>query len=184
MKLFLVKPLKIAISILLIITIIYACVFILRIIFPNEYGSIIEKYSKEYGIDAYTALALVKAESNFNPDAVSHKKAKGLMQLTDETFLFCKSNISLNDDVFNPENNIKAGIWYLSFLSDKFNSDITNVLASYNAGASNVKKWLENEKYSPDGLSLKKVPYEETHNYIKRVLHYRKIYYLLYGQYR
>lgn len=183
MKLFF-KPFKIIISILLIATILVSAVFILKIIFPDEYGSIVENYSKEYGIDAYTVLALIKAESNFNPDAVSHKNAKGLMQLTEETFLFCKSNIELGDNILNPDVNIKAGIWYLSFLSDKFNSNIKNVLASYNAGASNVTKWLENKKYSPDGITLESAPYTETHNYIKRVLRYRKIYYLLYPQYR
>ena len=184
MKSFLVKPFKIVVSIILIITIMFACTAILKIIFPDEYASLTEKYSKEYGIDIYTALALIKAESNFNPDALSSAGAKGLMQLTDETFLFCKSNIKLEGDIYNPENNIKAGIWYLSFLNDKFESNTKNVLASYNAGASNVKKWLENEKYSPDGKTLKNVPYEETRNYIKRVLNYRKIYYLLYPQYR
>lgn len=180
----LVKPFKIIISILLIATILISAIFILKIIFPDDYGSTIEKYSNKYGVDNYTVLALIKAESNFNPDAVSHKNAKGLMQLTEETFMFCKSNIKLGENILNPEVNIEAGIWYLSFLSDKFNSNIKNVLASYNAGASNVTKWLGNEKYSPDGITLENAPYAETHNYIKRVLRYRKIYYLLYPQYR
>ncbi|MBR1969582.1 MAG: lytic transglycosylase domain-containing protein [Clostridia bacterium] len=184
MKSFLAKPFKIIVSLLLIITIIFASVFILKIIFPDEYGTLIKKHSKEYGIDVYTAFALIKAESNFNPDVVSHANAKGLMQLTNETFLFCKSNTSLGNDIFNPENNIKAGMWYLSFLNNKFNHNTENVLAAYNAGASNVIKWLKNENYSADGISLETVPYEETRNYIKRVRSYRKIYYLLYPQYR
>lgn len=184
MNSFLAKSLKIAVSILLITTIIFASVFILRLIFPDEYSSPIEKYSKKYGVDIYTAFALIKAESNFNPDAVSSANAKGLMQLTDETFLFCKSNINLESNIFNPESNINAGIWYLSFLNKKFDSNEKNVLASYNAGASNVRKWLESEKYSSDGKTLDKVPYTETRNYIKKVLSYRKIYYLLYPQYR
>lgn len=184
MKSFFLKPFKIAVSILLIVTIILSCIFILKIIFPDEYASLIEKYSSEYQMDPYTVFAIIKAESNFNPDAVSSAEANGIMQLTEETYLFCRSNINLNDDIFNPENNIKAGIWYLSFLNDKFDSGVKNVLAAYNAGASNVKKWLENEKYSSDGITLEKVPYTETQNYIKRVLNYRKIYYLLYPQYR
>ena len=184
MKSFLVKPLKIAVSILLITTIIFASAFILRLIFPDEYSTLIEKHSNKYGVDIYTVFALIKAESNFNTDAISSASAKGLMQLTDETFLFCKSNINLESSIFNPESNIKAGIWYLSFLNKKFDSNEKNVLASYNAGTSNVRKWLENQKYSSDGKTLDKVPYAETHNYIKRVLSYRKIYYLLYPQYR
>ena len=168
----------------LIIAVLCGAGFISRVIFPDEYGTVIDKYCDKYNVNPHLALALIKAESNFNPDAVSHARAKGLMQLTDETYEFCKKEVSLNGNIFSPEDNICAGVWYLSYLTDKFNGELNNALAAYNAGASNVAKWLKSEKYSPDGKVLLTTPYRETSRYIKKISYYEKIYSLLYPKYR
>ena len=106
------------------------------------------------------------------------------MQLTDETYEFCKKEVSLKGDVFSPEDNICAGVWYISYLTDKFDGELNNALAAYNAGASNVAKWLKNEKFSRDGKVLSATPYRETNRYIKKIFYYEKIYSLLYPKYR
>ena len=163
----------------------FSAIFISRLIFPDEYGITIDKYCDKYDVDTHLALALIKAESNFTPDAQSHANAKGLMQLTDETFNYCKNNIpSLEKDIFNPDINIHAGVWYLSYLTDKFDGNVENALAAYNAGASNVKKWLADKEFSSDGKILSTTPYKETSRYIKKIHYYEKIYSLLYPKYR
>ena len=185
MKNKLLSPLRYVFSLFLIIVVISSALFISRLIFPDEYGITIDKYCDKYGVDTHLALALIKAESNFTPDATSCAGAKGLMQLTEETFNYCKNNIlSLEKDIFNPDTNIHAGVWYLAYLTDKFDSNIKNALAAYNAGATNVKKWLANKEYSSDGKMLSSTPYKETSRYIKKIYCYEKIYSLLYPKYR
>lgn len=178
------KVIRCLLGTFLIVTVLGGAGFISRVIFPDEYGTTIDKYCDKYNVNTHLALALIKAESNFNPDAVSHAQAKGLMQLTDETYEFCKKEVSLKGDVFSPEDNICAGVWYISYLTDKFDGELNNALAAYNAGASNVAKWLKNEKFSRDGKVLSATPYRETNRYIKKIFYYEKIYSLLYPKYR
>ena len=92
-----------------------------RVIFPRRYTPLMEKYCIEYGTDISLVSALIKTESNFDSDAVSHADAKGIMQLTDDTFDFCNAWLKVGDaDIFNPEDNIRAGVWYLSYLLKRY----------------------------------------------------------------
>ena len=82
--------------------------------------------------------------------------------------------------MFEPETNIKYGCFYLRYLIDKF-SDLDAVICAYNAGQGNVKSWLENNEYSSDGKTLKKIPFQETENYLNRV---RKSYFYYKNRYK
>ena len=151
-------------------------------LFPVEYEDTINKYCKEYNVDKDLVLALIKAESNFDKNATSKANAKGLMQITDETYLYCLEslNISESPQIYDPESNLQAGIWYLSFLLKKYNGNTENAIAAYNAGTTNVDKWLASPKYSSDGTTLGTIPFGETKRHIEKIIRYKKIYSILY----
>lgn len=153
----------------------------LRKLFPVPYQNTIDKYCKKYSVDKWLVPALIKAESNFNEDAVSHAGAKGIMQVTDETFAFCMENTDIkNPDIFSPDANIHAGVWYLAYLIKKYDGNTQNALAAYNAGMGNVDKWLKDIRYSSDGKTLKKIPFSETVRYTEKINRYKIIYSILY----
>ena len=105
------------------------------------------------------------------------------MQLTDDTFLYCLKKLNLSpeeNDIFNPNSNIHAGVWYLSFLIDKYNGDTKNAVAAYNAGATNVDKWLNSPEYSSDSKTLDIIPFRETQQHVRKIFVYKKIYSTLY----
>jgi len=126
---------------------------------PAEFESIIDAQSRQYGIDKSLVKAVIAAESNYNPKAVSKKGASGLMQLMPKTAESLKVA-----DCFNPSDNIKGGVRYLRFLLDTFKGDVSLALAAYNAGMSNVAKY----KGVP--------PFSETRNYIAKVMNYQRTY--------
>jgi len=151
---------------------------------PLKYREIIEKYSSEYGLDAYLIMAIIKVESNYNKDAVSHKGAKGLMQLTDQTAQWGAQKLGMDDyasdKVYDPETNIKIGCWYLNNLMKEFDNNLSLVLAAYNGGSGNVNKWLNDENLSKSGKTLDKIPFKETEQFIKKVMKEYHIYVKLY----
>jgi len=126
---------------------------------PSEFDSIINSCANEYGVDKSLVKAVIHAESGYNPNALSRKGAVGLMQLMPGTAQGLKVA-----DSFNPTDNIRGGVRYLRFLLDTFKGDVTLALAAYNAGLSRVAKY--------GGVP----PYEETRNYVSKVLSYQKNY--------
>jgi hypothetical protein len=125
----------------------------------EEFEPIITQCSSDYGVDRSLVKAVIHAESSFNSQAVSHKGAVGLMQLMPGTAQDLKVVNS-----FDPQDNIRGGVRYLRFLLDTFKGDVTLALAAYNAGLSKVARY--------GGIP----PYEETRNYVSRVLALQKNY--------
>ena len=119
----------------------------------SEWDKYITRYSKEYGVDEDLIRAVIKAESANNPNALSNKGAMGLMQLMPNT-----AKMLGVKDAWDPEQNIRGGVKYLSQLSDKFNGDVAKILAGYNAGPNRVDQY--------NGVP----PYAETQNYVKKVM--------------
>lgn len=181
---------KIALFILLLIFIIFIMVFLgrysLKLLYPLKYSDYIEKYSDTYHIDKHLVYAIIKAESNFDSNAVSPKNAKGLMQLLDSTGEWAAKKADIKDFsdemLLNPETNINIGCWYFSYLMSKYHQDRQLALAAYNAGSGNVAKWLKDSSLSHDGKKLNIIPFDETNNYVKRVNKYYKMYKSLYGE--
>lgn len=125
----------------------------------NQYDSLISEFSKKYGVEFALIKAMIRAESGFNPFAVSKKGAKGLMQLMPQTAL--RMNVT---DIFNPRENIEGGVRYFKYLLTLFNNDIRLSLAAYNAG----------ENLISELRSLP--PYQETIEYVKRVINFYQSY--------
>ena len=120
---------------------------------------IIYQAAKRYEVEPAIIKAIIMAESSFNPKAVSHKGAQGLMQLMPRTARYLGVK-----DSFNPEHNIEGGVKYFKRLLDRFDGDIQLALAAYNAGSRNVRKY----KGVP--------PFKATKVYIKKVLKYYEEY--------
>ncbi len=169
---------------ILILGVLLLCLYFgLNHLFPQEHKEMVEKYSNEYSVDESLVYAVIKAESNFNKDAVSHAGANGLMQITDETALWISEQLKIeNFDVYtliDADTNIKLGVWYLSYLIDEFESTDLAILA-YNAGANKVKSWISENTITPDNIEVENIPYPETKIYLTKVKLYRKIYEILY----
>lgn len=175
--------LKYVFIILLVFAVLAACIFGAYKLFPLRYTEIIRNEAAVQGVDAYLVTALIKAESNFKANAVSQAEAKGVMQLTDDTALFCaeKTGITLNEnDIYSPEINIKLGVYYLARLLELFGGNEELAIAAYNAGEGRVREWLGDPTYSTDGESLDTIPYDETKNHVEKIALYKKIYKALY----
>lgn len=149
---------------------------------PVNHVESIEKYAQEYDVDPLLVLSVIKVESNFNSDAVSHMNAKGLMQIIPETgkWIAQKLGVQYSDDMLHDsETNIKMGTYYLSYLLQHFgNRDLA--IAAYNGGIGNVKQWLLDKRYSDDQKILKDIPLDETRNYVKKVNSNYDIYRIFY----
>lgn len=126
---------------------------------PKRYDNQIERAAKKHRLDPLLIKAIIKVESDFNPNATSSKGAQGLMQLMPGT--------ADELQVWNPYDateNINGGVRYFKKLFDAYEGDLTRSLAAYNAGPSRVAK---------DG-PLPMIA--ETRNYIQKVIRYYQLY--------
>ena len=168
-----------------IIIIIILLFFSAKAVYKTEYLNIIGRECQKYNIDNYEILSLIKAESNFKADAVSSKNAVGLMQLTINTAYWCGKQIGMDNiqinDLYVPEINIMLGVYYYSYLKERY-GDLDTTLAAYNAGMGNVDKWLKDNKYSENGEDLDSTPFQETNRYITKINNNLKIYKFLYKE--
>jgi soluble lytic murein transglycosylase-like protein len=119
----------------------------------SSFDAYIERYASQYRVDPILVRAVIQVESDFNPRLVSNKGARGLMQLMPET----ERQYGVRN-VFDPEDNIRAGIHNLADLLERHRGDLRSVLAAYNAGEGAVAKYR--------GIP----PFEETKTYVKRAL--------------
>jgi hypothetical protein len=119
----------------------------------KKVAEIVGKLAPEFGISPQLALAIIRAESNFDPTARSHKNAQGLMQLIPETS--ARFNVS---KPFDPVQNVRGGLAYLRWLLAYFQGNVLLVAAAYNAGEGTVDRYR--------GLP----PFAETRMYVKRII--------------
>lgn len=124
-----------------------------------SFDDIISRYSNHYGLDDALVRAVIKAESNYNPQALSNKGAQGLMQLIPET----ARDMQVSDP-FDPEDNIRGGSRYLRLMLDEFGGNVELALAAYNAGPNAVKRF--------GGIP----PYQETQSYVVKVKNFQRQY--------
>jgi soluble lytic murein transglycosylase-like protein len=115
-------------------------------------GDLVSRLAPQYGVDPRLAFAVIRAESNFDPAAVSARNAQGLMQLLPETSLRFRVR-----KPFDPEQNIRGGLAYLRWLLAYYRGDVILTAAAYNAGEGTVSRY--------GGVP----PYPETISYVKRI---------------
>lgn len=156
----------------------------MRTAYPLRYTDLVEAYAGEYGVEPSLVYAVIRTESGFDPEAVSSAGARGLMQLTEDTLDWAvskspdKEELTV-EDLFRPEVNIRYGVYVLKLLGEQWKVKET-VLAAYNAGQGNVRKWLADERYSTDGETLSAIPFGETKAYVEKVLKAQEMYRELY----
>ncbi|PLX98974.1 MAG: lytic transglycosylase [Desulfuromonas sp.] len=120
---------------------------------------VIQRYADFYRLDKALVNAVIKVESDFNPNAVSRKGALGMMQLIPTTAQMLKVK-----DPLDPEDNIRGGSRYLRMMLDQFKGNLDLALAAYNAGPTAVRNY--------GGIP----PYTETIRYVDKVKHYLDVY--------
>lgn len=160
---------------------------LLKILYPKTYSEIISVYAEEYDVEENLIYAVIKAESNFDSQAVSNREAIGLMQIVEETAIDVanKNHIDLDkenivEELLDIDNNINLGTKYLSTLLIQY-GNIEVALAAYNAGIGTVNNWIDKQIIKADGSDIENVPYKETNNYVRKILRDYRIYNDLYG---
>lgn len=154
--------------------------------YPVKYEEYIEKYAAENGVDKFLIYAIIKTESNFDPNAVSNVGARGLMQIMSDTFEWIRYRLGDNEDktydtMFDPEQNIRYGCYLVGYLIRYFESNDTAICA-YHAGIGKVDSWLQNSEYSDDGKKLNIIPISDTEYYLKKIKNALNIYNKLYTE--
>lgn len=125
----------------------------------SQYDSLIRRMATEFGLSGALVKAVVQVESGFRAYATSHKGAMGLMQLMPHT----ARRMGVRD-AYHPEQNLRGGSKYLKFLLERYSGNVKLALAAYNAGEGAVDRM--------GGIP----PYEETQNYVRRVMTMKSIY--------
>jgi soluble lytic murein transglycosylase len=130
-------------------------------------------------------VAVIKTESNFKPQALSAKGARGLMQIMPETGRWVALQIGQIEfkveQLDEPEVNICLGSWYLAELKREFYGNTILALAAYNGGRENVSRWLQQKQWVGELTDLDSLPFPETRQFIRKVLWNHKVYQYLYG---
>ena len=135
------KNLKKPVAWLLAAAVLFGCAFsgvklLKKQFYPRSYSEYVEKYCAVYDINPNLAYAVIHTESGFDSNAVSHLGACGLMQLMPETFDWLrakdKKNGSQYSDIFDPETNIRYGVYFLSIIQHRFSSE-RSAIAAYHA---------------------------------------------------
>lgn len=161
-----------------------------KFLYPFPYRPTVEKYSARWQVDKFLSIAVMKVESNFSESANSQSGAVGLMQIMPETAAWIAYRLGetpeeISADIKNlrePETNIRYGTWYLAELEQEFKGNDVLALAAYNAGRGNVYDWMEKNHWDENFSDVDKIPYAETRDYVKRVLHCREKYAKLYSE--
>ncbi|WP_338622891.1 lytic transglycosylase domain-containing protein [Selenomonas sp. TAMA-11512] len=155
-----------------------------KYLYPYPYQEIIEENAKKNRLDRDLIAGVILNESRFEPKAVSHRGAMGLMQIMPDTATWIahtREDTSFQiDQLYVPEKNIEYGSWYLAYLKKHFHGNEVLTLAAYNAGLGNVEEWMEEYHWNMDFSDIGAIPFDETRGYVDSVLKNRKKYKTLY----
>ena len=151
--------------------------------YPLGFEEAVMQNSALHDLPPGLVFAVIRTESGFRPHVVSHYGARGLMQITEDTFDWIQFRYGKTDeayeDLFDPIINIEYGTALLRLLLDEFHT-VPNALSAYHAGWGNATRWLANPEFAPDGENITNIPFLDTRYYVFRVLEtwetYRRLY--------
>lgn len=153
-------------------------------LFPKAYWTDLKRFSTQNGLDPYLVASLIRQESEFNPNAISHANAVGLMQLLPVTGKKVAKEVNLRhfnaSQLYTPAVNLELGTRYFKTMVDKFGS-FEYALAAYNAGSDRVEDWLSQGKYRDPQEFVESIPFTETREYVQAILRNANVYKQLYG---
>lgn len=145
---------------------------------PRAYAELVEAAAEKYGVDPNLLFAVMRVESIYHRKIVSHAGAVGLMQIMPRTGMLISRELGIEDfdviDLLNPRTNLEFAAWYLGSLIKRFDGRLPLAIASYNGGPHNVRLWMSSYPSNmPLDAFLERIPFTETHRYVRRVLtHY------------
>ena len=143
-----------------------------EITLPLEHEETIRAQAAEKRLDPALVAAVIYEESRFR-DQTSHAGARGLMQITPDTADFIAKDsggVAFEQaDLATPELNIAYGTYYLRYLLDRFDGDETLAIAAYNAGETNVNRWVERAGGRAAFDPATDIPFPETRHYVENV---------------
>jgi soluble lytic murein transglycosylase len=145
----------------------------LPLAYPLGFWNIVSEVSESEDVDPYLVIALIREESRFDPDAVSSAGAIGLMQLMPFTARRIKKELKIelsdSSEIHEVEKNISLGTRYFSKLLKEFGR-IPLAIAAYNAGENALRRWLRESNHKGIDEFIEDIPYQETKDYVKKVL--------------
>jgi soluble lytic murein transglycosylase len=157
-----------------------------QMLFPLPYRDDVVRNASSRNIDPYSVAALIRQETEFNPDAHSPANAWGLMQLIPATGRLMGRQqgiqVSSTRTLLNPSINIQLGTQYLRSQLDHWNGDWAETLAAYNAGPGRVREWLSWGNYREPAEFVESIPFNETREYVQAVLRNAEMYRTIYGE--
>lgn len=153
---------------------------VMRVLYPVKYADYVEKYAQEYEVPESLVYAVINMESSFKPEAESSIGARGLMQMTPDTFDWVQTKLEgqaflTSDALFEPDTAIRYGTYLLSMYIDEFGTEKL-ALCAYHAGRGKLQQWLAEGLVSAGNEELGDIPYNDTTHYVKQVLKRQKVY--------
>jgi len=150
-----------------------------KVTLPLEHEDIIRQQASDKGLDPALIAAVIFEESRFR-DQTSHAGARGLMQITPQTAAFIARDSGgtafVQGDLATPQVNISYGAYYMRYLLRRYDGDVTLAVAAYNAGETNVNKWVERAGGRDSFDAEDDVPFKETRDYVRDVKQKRQQY--------
>lgn len=155
-----------------------------ELLFPLPYRADLMRNARLHNLDPFVVAGLIRQESEFDPHALSHKRAYGLTQVMPSTGRQIARRVGVrrlpNRALFQPSTNLKLGTYYLRSLLDQWGGKWEETLASYNAGKSRVDDWLTWNHYREPAEFVESIPFTETRDYVQAVLRNAALYRELY----
>ena len=157
-----------------------------RLLYPRKYEVLVDQWAETYGLDPLLVDAFIRTESGFDPQATSTVDARGLMQMTEETFIWLRSKIAPDEDLtfdelYDPDVSIRFGCYYIHLCMERYGGDVATAAAAYHSGWGTVDNLLRMEEHSSDGQTLKGFPYNQMHHYVEKITASYAVYTRLYG---
>ena len=152
-------------------------------LFPKAYWTDLRRFSAQNDLDPYLVASLIRQESEFNPNAISHANAVGLMQLLPGTGKKVAKDLKIHhftpSQLYTPTMNLELGTKYFKSMVDRFGS-FEYALAAYNAGADRVEDWKSQGKYRDVPEFVESIPFTETREYVQAIMRNTNVYKQLY----
>lgn len=155
-----------------------------KALFPLPYEAALRREAAKNNFDPMFAAGLIRQESTFQPDAVSHANAIGLMQVLPKTGRLLAKQVRVRyvkNKLFDPDYNIELGMVYIANLVQQFGS-LEAAAAAYNAGEDRITAWKAERNYEEIPELVESIPFSETRDYVQIVLRNAQLYRMIYGQ--
>lgn len=141
-----------------------------QLLFPRAHVRVIRRYAAINHLDPYLVMGLIRQESGFNARATSPADARGLMQVLASTVTHSRRYLnSVGNRLYEPAYNVRYGCAYLRALLKRYNGNVAEALAAYNAGPTNVDQWLSRRTYRDQQEFVESIPFPATRIYLKAV---------------